>query len=201
MTSPQTQPTPEPQPSVAHDPTAPATTTAQTAPATTTAQTAPGATTAQTAPGAPTAPGVTAAPKAPEAATAEPPSGATAERPGDEAPGQEQHPGGKVVHLHTAHPRVPIPYVTPGDMFTGARSAAAQLPSARKLAFYGALGGMAALEILEWPVALAIGAATEVITREQSRRQRTEQERHGQQPATGTSARTEPATPAPAATA
>jgi hypothetical protein len=105
-----------------------------------------------------------------------------------------QHAGGKVMHLHTAHPRVPIPYVTPGDMFTGARSAASWLPSPRKLAFYGVLGGMAALEVLEWPVAVAIGAATEVITREQTQRQRAEQEQRGQ-PAAETPARTEPGRP------
>jgi hypothetical protein len=95
------------------------------------------------------------------------------------------HAFDKVVHLHTAHPRVPIPYVTPGDLFTGVRKGMAQsgqqgmarLPSVRKLAFYGALGGMAAAQILEWPIALAVGAATEVITREQSaQRRRTEQE-------------------------
>ncbi|MFJ8105471.1 hypothetical protein [Streptomyces sp. NPDC096132] len=93
---------------------------------------------------------------------------------------QEKHAAGRVLHMHTAHPRVPIPYVTPGDMFTGARSATSmlpsKLPSLRKMAFYGALGGMAALEVLEWPVALAVGAATEVITREQ-RQQRGTQER------------------------
>ncbi|WP_328428255.1 hypothetical protein [Streptomyces sp. NBC_00443] len=95
--------------------------------------------------------------------------------------GDGKHTGGKVVHLHTAHPRVPIPYVTPGDMFSGARkatstatSAAAStattamsmLPSPRKLAFYGVLGGMTAAGAMAWPVAVAVGAATEVITRE-----------------------------------
>jgi hypothetical protein len=113
------------------------------------------------------------------------------ERHDGEAAGQEQHAGGKVLHLHTAHPRVPIPYVTPGDMFTGARSAASWLPGPRKLAFYGMLGGMAALEVLEWPVAVAIGAATEVITREQTQRQRAEQARR-ERPAAEPSARTEP---------
>ncbi|MEU2283978.1 hypothetical protein ABZ614_18910 [Streptomyces sp. NPDC013178] len=88
--------------------------------------------------------------------------------------------GGKVVHLHTAHPRVSIPYVTPGDMFTGARAATSKLPSPRKLAYYGLLGGMAVAGALEWPVALAVGAATEVITREQAARKRAEQ-RAGQE--------------------
>ncbi|MFJ7072754.1 hypothetical protein [Streptomyces sp. NPDC098781] len=96
--------------------------------------------------------------------------------------------GGKVVHLHTAHPRVPIPYVTPGDMFSGARkatstaatSAAATatslVPSPRKLAFYGLLGGMTVAGAMAWPVAVAVGAATEVITREQSSRHRQQHE-------------------------
>ncbi|MFF5482282.1 hypothetical protein ACFY5C_33960 [Streptomyces sp. NPDC012935] len=104
--------------------------------------------------------------------------------------GDGKHTGGKVVHLHTAHPRVPIPYVTPGDMFSrdmfsGARkatstatsaaastasSAMTMLPSPRKLAFYGILGGMTAAGAMAWPVAVAVGAATEVITREQAAR-------------------------------
>lgn len=99
---------------------------------------------------------------------------------------QNGHSGGKVVHLHTAHPRVSIPYVTPGDMFTGARGAASRLPSPRKLAYYGMLGGMAAIGVLEWPVALAVGAATEVITREQKARSRPEQEKTQREESTET---------------
>jgi hypothetical protein len=105
--------------------------------------------------------------------------------------------GGKVVHLHTAHAKVPIPYVTPGDAFskirlpdvrtatsaaasvatTAASAATSLLPSPRKLAFYGVLGGMTAAGAIGWPVAVAVGAATEVVTREQSARQREEHER------------------------
>ncbi|PWI04732.1 hypothetical protein DIZ27_43580 [Streptomyces sp. NWU339] len=79
-----------------------------------------------------------------------------------------------MLHLHTAHARVPIPYVTPGDMFSTARPATSILPSPRKLAFYGLLGAMAVVEAVEWPIAVAVGAATEVITREQAARQRAE---------------------------
>lgn len=148
---------------------------------------------------APTEPAPTrTAQTAPAAGPAEQPSTAPTERHDGQAPGREEHAGGKVVHLHTAHPRVSIPYVTPGDMFTGARSAVSRLPSPRKLAFYGALGGMAALEVLEWPVAVAIGAATEVITREHAQRHRAEQGRR-EQPAAEASARTEPAMPPQAA--
>ncbi|MDX2698517.1 hypothetical protein Sipo8835_31365 [Streptomyces ipomoeae] len=90
---------------------------------------------------------------------------------------QERHTGGKVVHLHTAHPRVPIPYVTPGDIFRTGTKATSLLPSPRKLAFYGLLGGMTAAGAMAWPVAVAVGAATEVITREQAARQHEEHER------------------------
>jgi hypothetical protein len=114
-----------------------------------------------------------------------------------ETQGQEKRTGGKVVHLHTAHANVPIPYVTPGDAFskirlpnvrtatsaatsvatTATSAATSLLPSPRKLAFYGVLGGMTAAGAIGWPVAVAVGAATEVITREQSARQREEHER------------------------
>lgn len=119
---------------------------------------------------------------------------------------EESRTGGKVVHLHTAHPRVPIPYVTPGDAFSTMRTAASLLPSPRKLAFYGLLGGMAATGAVGWPVAVAVGAATEVITREQAARQRADHDRiereraereQGRQAATE---RTEPGRPAQTAT-
>ncbi|MFI7409890.1 hypothetical protein ACIBU0_14620 [Streptomyces sp. NPDC049627] len=101
-----------------------------------------------------------------------------------QAPAEEQH-GGRVVQLHTAHPRVPIPYVTPGDMFSNARTATATatslLPSPRRLAFYGLLGGMTVAGAMAWPVAVAVGAATEVITREQSARHRQEHARMEQE--------------------
>ncbi|MFE9646662.1 hypothetical protein ACFYO0_21615 [Streptomyces sp. NPDC006365] len=114
-----------------------------------------------------------------------------------EAQDQEKQTGGKVVHLHTAHANVPIPYVTPGDAFskirlpnvrtvtsaatsvatTATSAATSLLPSPRKLAFYGILGGMTAAGAIGWPVAVAVGAATEVVTREQSAHQREEHER------------------------
>ena len=110
----------------------------------------------------------------------------------------EQRTDGKVVHPHTAHPRVPIPYVTPSDMFSGARkatstttttaaSAAAMsmLPSTRKPAFYGVLGGMTAAGAMGRPVAVAAGAATEVITREQAARHRQQHERMERERAEG----------------
>ncbi|MEV0695325.1 hypothetical protein AB0I73_35995, partial [Streptomyces sp. NPDC050388] len=68
-------------------------------------------------------------------------------------------------------------YVTPGDMFSKPRktapasTATSLLPSPRKLALYGLLGGMTVAGAIGWPVAVAVGAATEVITREQAARQ------------------------------
>ncbi|PWI11157.1 hypothetical protein DIZ27_07070 [Streptomyces sp. NWU339] len=130
------------------------------------------------------------------------PQQAPAERP------EEKRTGGKLLQFRTAHARVPIPYVTPGDMFSDARkgapasTATSLLPSPRKLAFYGLLGAMAVVEAVEWPIAVAVGAATEVITREQAARQRAEHERiergraerdQGRQVATE---RTEPGGPA-----
>ncbi|MBL3671350.1 hypothetical protein JL475_36710 [Streptomyces sp. M2CJ-2] len=119
------------------------------------------------------------------------PQQAPAERP------EEKRTGGRVLQFRTAHARVPIPYVTPGDMFSTARPATSILPSPRRLAFYGLLGAMAVVEAVEWPIAVAVGAATEVITREQAARQRAERDRaerdQGRQVATE---RTEPGGPA-----
>ncbi|GCB49671.1 hypothetical protein SNL152K_7013 [Streptomyces sp. NL15-2K] len=138
---------------------------------------------------------------APTPAQAQQAPEAQAERRDEEAQGLEPAAVGKVVHLHTAHPRVPIPYVTPGDLFTGARRSTAALPSPRKMAYYGLLGGMAVAGALEWPIAVAIGAATEVVTREQAARKRAEQEERRRQTGTEPSARTETTEPAQTAMA
>ncbi|UUU21939.1 hypothetical protein [Streptomyces sp. DSM 40750] len=132
----------------------------------------------------------------------------TAERREEEGRGQETRARRKVLHLHTAHPRVPVPYVTPGDAFRNARAATSAttslLPSPPKLAFHGLLGAMAVVEAVEWPIAIALGAATEVITREQAARQRAEHERGERERADREQARqaterTEPGRPVQAA--
>lgn len=149
----------------------------------------------------PTNQGATTPTTAPEAQPQQAPE-ASAERREGEAQGRNEPMGGKVVHLHTAHPQIPIPYVTPGDMFTSARSATSLLPSPRKLAYYGILGGMAVAGALEWPVAVAVGAATEVITREQAARRRAEQaEEQRRQPGAEPYARPQAAQPQTATTA
>jgi hypothetical protein len=88
-----------------------------------------------------------------------------------------------LVH-HTAHATVPIPYLTPADLAATARTAVSHLPthlpsavptgrpgpaprpaghpSRERLALYGGLGALAVAGAVEWPVALAIGAATAV---------------------------------------
>ncbi|XVQ14924.1 hypothetical protein ACQP1W_21000 [Spirillospora sp. CA-255316] len=48
------------------------------------------------------------------------------------------------------------------------RSAASRLPSRERLAFYGALGAMAAFEVISWPVAAAVGVGTAIAGRSRS---------------------------------
>lgn len=44
-----------------------------------------------------------------------------------------------------------------------------RIPRPEQLAFYGALGALAAIEIIEWPVALALAAGHVLIQNEHSR--------------------------------
>ncbi|MFF4794808.1 hypothetical protein ACFY2M_34810 [Streptomyces sp. NPDC001276] len=113
--------------------------------------------------------------------TTEEPMAAPATEPRGEETG-----GATVLKLHTAHPRVPIPYVTPGDMVFNARTMASAVPSPRRLAFYGLLGAFAVAGALEWPVAIAVGAATEVISRERGERRRLKEQRLEQAPQAAT---------------
>lgn len=101
-------------------------------------------------------------------------------------PRGEETGGAPVLRLHTVHPRVPIPYVTPGDMLFNARTMASAIPAPRRLAFYGLLGAFAVAGALDWPVAIAVGAATEVISRERGARGRREEQRLEQAPRAGT---------------
>lgn len=43
-----------------------------------------------------------------------------------------------------------------------------QLPPPDQLAFYGALAGLAALELIDWPVAVAMGVGSVVVSRQLS---------------------------------
>lgn len=42
------------------------------------------------------------------------------------------------------------------------------VPSPRQLAIYAALGGLAAIEIIDWPVALAMGVGSALVSRKLS---------------------------------
>ncbi|WP_159056294.1 hypothetical protein [Streptomyces sp. DSM 15324] len=55
---------------------------------------------------------------------------------------------------------------TPGDLKARAAGMASRLPAfrGRDLVFYGGLGALAIAGALEWPVALAVGGATYVVT-------------------------------------
>jgi hypothetical protein len=70
------------------------------------------------------------------------------------------------VRMHTLHAELPIPYLTPDDISANARTAGAKLsppmPPPKRLAFYGGLGALAVFGAVDWPVAVAIGAATMV---------------------------------------
>ena len=52
-----------------------------------------------------------------------------------------------------------------GEVANAARTAASFLPDTKRLLYYGALGALVAAEMLEWPVAVAIGVGTEVARR------------------------------------
>lgn len=143
-------------------------------------------------------------PQQPASPLAEPPTEKAGTPEAQQAPpehAEKKRTGGKVLQLRTAHPRIPIPYVAPGDMFSSARKAtpapkaASLLPSPRRLAFYGVLGAMAVVEAVEWPIAVAVGAATEVITREQAAGHRQGHERTDRERDQEPAGRTETATP------
>ncbi|GAA1187620.1 hypothetical protein GCM10009654_51520 [Streptomyces hebeiensis] len=92
----------------------------------------------------------------------------------------KKHPDGNRsdgdgLRMHTLHAKLPIPYLTPGDVTANARAAGSKLappmpskesmpsmPPPKRLAFYGGLGALAVFGAVDWPVALAIGAATVV---------------------------------------
>ena len=50
------------------------------------------------------------------------------------------------------------------------------VPSPRQLAIYAALGGLAALELIDWPVALALGVGSALVSRQLSDLEAREQE-------------------------
>lgn len=83
--------------------------------------------------------------------------------------------GGKADRAHEA--TVELPFVTaqfhapevhvPGreDVTSAANAVRSQLPSRDHALFYGALGLSAAFAVIDWPVALAIGVGTALVSR------------------------------------
>lgn len=55
------------------------------------------------------------------------------------------------------------------------------LPSPQQAAYYGALAALATVELIEWPVALAIGAGTAVVQRAQQTGQSSGQRQAGRE--------------------
>ncbi|MEV6739036.1 hypothetical protein AB0N14_19750 [Streptomyces sp. NPDC051104] len=70
--------------------------------------------------------------------------------------------GGLHLHTRTVHPSLRIPYITRDDLTSTAREATSRMPGVpgKDLVFYGGLTAMAIAEVLDWPVALAVGGAT-----------------------------------------
>lgn len=72
-------------------------------------------------------------------------------------------------------PRVSVPHVpmpnrrTIGDTVGAARD---RLPSPGRIAFYGGLAAMAVLQLIEWPVAVALGVGTALASRGASNKPR-----------------------------
>src|SRR5919112_6014931 len=62
-------------------------------------------------------------------------------------------------------PGIGLPRVGRREVTDAARVAASFLPDRKRLLYYGALGVLAVAEIVEWPVAVAIGVGTEVARR------------------------------------
>jgi hypothetical protein len=59
-----------------------------------------------------------------------------------------------------------MPHVTPPrQLADGLRMLAGYVPERERLVYYAGLGALAVAEVVEWPVALAIGVGTEVARR------------------------------------
>jgi hypothetical protein len=91
----------------------------------------------------------------------------------DERPaGEAQAAGGE---RRTAHVDLPLmsaefraPQIPkPGQLVQAAGAATSLLPSRDRLLYYGGLGTAAVLGVIEWPVAIAIGAGVAIAKRSQ----------------------------------
>ncbi|MGI5158275.1 hypothetical protein [Microbispora sp. CA-102843] len=69
-------------------------------------------------------------------------------------------------------PHVDMPHISGRDVGHAMDVARTFLPPPERIMYYGGLGALAVLGILEWPVAAAIGAGTLIAQRARSREQR-----------------------------
>ncbi|MET7466040.1 hypothetical protein [Nonomuraea sp. NPDC005501] len=66
---------------------------------------------------------------------------------------------------HVSMPRLPVPRINRQEMGHAADVARSMLPPPERVAYYGALGAMAVMGVIEWPVAAAIGAGAIIAQR------------------------------------
>lgn len=71
-------------------------------------------------------------------------------------------------HLKVLHPSVP----GPSSIGHAGRSMARRIPPPGRLAFYGGLGAAATFGVIDWPVAVAIGAGLAIAGRARTRGRR-----------------------------
>ncbi|MEV4459565.1 hypothetical protein [Microbispora sp. NPDC049633] len=93
-------------------------------------------------------------------------------------------------------PHVGMPHISGRDVGHAVDMARTFLPPPERIMYYGGLGALAALGILEWPVAAAIGAGTLIAQRARGREQRWSPLSGPQKETRGTSTATPPGTPA-----
>ncbi|MEV0195360.1 hypothetical protein [Nonomuraea sp. NPDC050691] len=67
-------------------------------------------------------------------------------------------------------PHVPLPKISRQEVGHAADVARAMLPPPERVAYYGALGALAVMGVIEWPVAAAIGAGAIIAQRARSGR-------------------------------
>lgn len=69
-------------------------------------------------------------------------------------------------------PHIELPQVSRRDVEQAVDIARSFLPPPERLAYYGGLGALALLGVLDWPVAAAIGAGTMIAQRTRAQEQR-----------------------------
>ncbi|MHA6799756.1 hypothetical protein [Bounagaea algeriensis] len=102
----------------------------------------------------------------------------------DSSTGTQTATGGDVGRTDTSYgTTVHLPFVTAEfhrpemrlpdrqDFTSAAETVRAQLPSTKQTLFYGGLAAGTALSLIEWPVALAIGVGTAVVSSERGEQQ------------------------------